>query len=138
MGVSSDHPDLRLEYGVVKASEDPKFKSSDSAKWGTDMGKLHAACRSMLRHLKAQVSYDDATIKKLAVVEILHAGPNFMFVVMSCIGRELYCLRREEMVRLPTELEQFQDMAPVLTNIWRARAVVCASHQAVMDYLGRS
>ncbi|KAH8152779.1 uncharacterized protein LAJ45_03004 [Morchella importuna] len=118
--VSSIHPDPRLEYAVLQTSKNPGFNSSDSVRWNTDIGKLHAACRSMLRNLKSEVSYDEATIKKLAVVGILQSGPNFMFLVMSCIGRKLYYLRRGETLRLPTEVEQFQDMAPILTNIWKA------------------
>lgn len=62
----------RLEFGVVEVSR--KFEKSDSLKWNSDMGKLHSACRSMLRILKTAVRNDPATVKKLAVVGILQAG----------------------------------------------------------------
>lgn len=53
--------------------------------------------------------------------DFLTPGPTTMILVISCIGPNLYYLRRSLPLQLPWEIENSDDLGDILTDVWNAR-----------------
>lgn len=166
----------RLEFAMIEVSRE--FAGYDSTKWNGDCTKLYAGCLAILRDLKKAVNYHPPTVAKLAAAAVLQAGmysgtlhvlswglfyatlsansPNTghmtVVLVVSCLGPNLYYLRRGAPREVPCEVQKFDKLGDLLTVIWKARvSATCAvlsfdkttnmfqetvrrSHQAVKEY----
>ncbi|KAI5847175.1 hypothetical protein DFP73DRAFT_370702 [Morchella snyderi] len=121
-----------LEFGVIEVSR--QYSGDTATKWNSDMKKLYAACRSILNDLKTVVNHHPPTMKQLAAVGILQAGPYTMVLVMRCLGHNLFFLRRGGQWKIPTLAEEVPQFRRVLSAVWLARAYVKSTFAAVSHY----
>ncbi|KAL7268993.1 hypothetical protein RUND412_008364 [Rhizina undulata] len=124
---------LKRHLRLFKLSK--RFQNYDSVKWNTDMAKLHTGCRSILRLLKTVVNNDPLTIKKLAAVGILQAGRVTVVLITTCIGSNLFYLKRGLAWELPLELHEVNNIRDIINAFWKAREVIQMSYEAVMAYM---
>lgn len=53
--------------------------------------------------------------------DFLSTGPTTMILVISCIGPNLYHLRRSLPVQFPWEIENSDELGDILTDVWDVR-----------------
>ncbi|RUP47013.1 hypothetical protein BC936DRAFT_146227 [Jimgerdemannia flammicorona] len=119
--------DAYYEYGAVEVAK--SFRGVKSTKWLTDSLKLAKTLHDMLFRLEELVDHQDSLVKKLRVVGLVNSGLKCQILQMSHPNGYVCLLERNELLEVPTVVENLRDLFMLLKGIWQMKKMIrdCAA-----------
>ncbi|CAG8667830.1 16179_t:CDS:2, partial [Racocetra fulgida] len=107
------------EYGVMEVAK--KFEATKLLSDGYKIGKV---MHDTFICLSQKVHFEEARVRKLRVVGMLHLGLKAQVLHLSSPKGYVSILKREKLLEVPAKIDRIKDLIRVLANVWILKRVV--------------